>query len=350
MRRAISLLIALLCALRVICAPLAAQDLPAYRDVYVNDFAGLLDTDQEAQIRADLTRLYNATGVEAVVVTMATMRDYGHDGAIEPFATRLFNFWGVGNASRNDGVMMLVARDDRQMRIELGAGYPAAMDAEMQRIIDSAMLPRFRQGQYDAGILAGVEQLVQTLSPNPAAAAPLGFADRIADSARRAGSWLAAIILGALASLGAGGYALWLAWERNRPRYCSVDGQRMERLGEASDDLHLQPGQTMEERLGSVDYDVWSCPTCSRVRIEGHRNWFTSYSACRSCGFRTVEGDRTVLRQATTSETGLERIDYHCLNCNDRHSVERTIPKKSDSSHSSFGGGHSSGGGASGRW
>ena len=351
MRGAISLLIALFCSLWALAAPGGAQDLPAYTDVYVDDFANLLDAGEEAQIRADLTALYNDTGIEAVVVTMATMRDYGHDGQIEPFATRLFNFWGVGDAARNDGVMMLVARDDRQMRIELGAGYPAAMDARMQDIIDPAVLPRFKQGQYDTGILAGVDRLVQILSPGAAPAEPLGFTDHIAEQARRAGSWLLAIILGALASLGAGGYALWLAWQRSRPRYCSVDGQRMVLMGEASDDLHLQSPQVLEENLGSVNYDVWSCPTCSRLRIEGHRSWFTRYSACRACGFRTVEGDRTVIREATTTSTGLERIDYHCLNCGDRHSTERTIPKKSSSSsRSSFGGGHSSGGGASGRW
>lgn len=351
MHRAIGLLIALLLALPLAGLRATAQDMPAYHDVYVDDFGNLLDAAQEAQIRARLTRLFDDTGIEAVVVTMTTMRDYGHSGEIEPFATRLFNFWGVGNAARNDGVMMLVARDDRQMRIELGAGYPAAMDARMQDIIDSAMLPRFKQDDYDAGILAGVEQLVQTLSPGAAAAEPLGFADRIATQAKRAGAWLFAILLGGLASLGAGGYALWLAWQRSRPRYCTVDGQRMVLLGEAGDDLHLQSPQTLEEQLGSVDYDVWSCPTCSRVRIEGHRSWFTRYSACRACGFRTVEGDRTVIRAATTTSTGLERIDYHCLNCNDRHSVERTIPKKSSSSsRSSFGGGRSSGGGASGRW
>lgn len=350
MRRAVGWLIALFTALQTLAAPAAAQGLPDYADVYVNDFANLLDPAEEAQVRTDLTRLHNATGIEAVVVTMARMRDYGHEGEIEPFATRLFNFWGVGDAGRNDGVMMLVARDDRQMRIELGAGYPAAMDAQMQRIIDSDMLPRFREGRYDAGITAGVGRLRQALSPGASTSEPHGFVEQISDTARRAGSWLLGILLAALASLGAGGYALWLAWQRSRPRYCLADGQRMQRLGEAGDDLHLLPPQLLEERLGSVDYDVWSCPACSRVRIEGHRSWFTSYSACRACGYRTVEGERTVIRAATTISSGLERIDYHCLNCDDRHSAERTIPKKSGSSSSTFGGGRSSGGGASGRW
>ena len=100
-----------------------AQTYPDYSEIYVNDFADLLTNEQESNIRADLNELRTETGIEFTVVTIETMGDYGYSGAIEPFATGLFNQWGVGDADRNDGVMMLVSRYDREMRIEVGSGY-----------------------------------------------------------------------------------------------------------------------------------------------------------------------------------------------------------------------------------
>ncbi|MEO8530799.1 MAG: TPM domain-containing protein, partial [Deltaproteobacteria bacterium] len=141
---------------------------------------------------------------------------------------------------------------------------------------------------------------------------------------------------------------------RTKPRQCPKDQTRMVLLDEQWDDNHLQHGQLTEEQLGSVDYDVWQCQSCKTVTIEGYRKWFTRYGACRECGFRTVEGTEHVVRSATTSSEGLAEVDYHCMNCDTRYTVSRTISRRSESSssssHSSFGGGSSSGGGASGRW
>jgi uncharacterized protein len=97
-----------------------AQDYPDYNETFVNDFGNLLTSVQKAEIRADLKELRDKRDIEFTVVTISRMSDYGHTGPIEPFATGLFNYWGVGNAARNDGVMMLVSRNDRKMRIEVG--------------------------------------------------------------------------------------------------------------------------------------------------------------------------------------------------------------------------------------
>ncbi|MEO8241789.1 MAG: TPM domain-containing protein [bacterium] len=329
----------------------AAQTYPAYKDVYVDDFANLLTADQEATIREQLIGLFDKTGIQAVVVTVPTMTLYRYVGEIEPFATGLFNFWGVGDAKLNNGVMVLVARLDRQMRIELGSGYPKSMDAEMQRIIDRKMLPEFRNGHFDVGITAGVDDLVRTLEINAGVAKPMGLLEQaqhgIETSTTAALGIFAAIGLALLA----GATRLYQLWRRTKPRFCPVDGSQMDLLGEEADDARLQPGQVVEERVGSMDYDVWHCAKCQQVTIESYRRWFSSYGACRTCHYRTVQGTTTTLRAATTTETGLKRIDYHCENCSAEWSVTQSIAKISDSnSSSSFGGGSSSGGGASGRW
>ena len=78
--------------------------IPGFREVYVNDYADLLDDNAEARIRGNLIELYDRTGIEMTVLTIESMGTYGYEGTIESFATRLFNTWGIGNATRNDGV------------------------------------------------------------------------------------------------------------------------------------------------------------------------------------------------------------------------------------------------------
>jgi uncharacterized protein len=347
------------CFLTILCAALLvaqrsdAQDYPAYTDVYINDFGQLLSRREEDTIRKRLIRLYNDTGVEVVVVTMNSMTSYGHDGKIEPFATGLFNHWGVGNADRNNGVMVLVARNDRQMRIELGAGYDRAMDARMQRIINREMLPEFRKNRYEKGIRQGVDALIDDLRQY--SGAELGFWEGLYDRVDRAGDGIKLLIGAFLTWVGGWlGLTSFRAWRRRRPRYCPLDSERMVKLSEDWEDKHLQSGQIKEESLGSVQYDVWDCPVCDHLTVEGYTRSLSRFGACRACGYKTMEGTTMVLSHATKSNEGAKRIDYHCHHCGDRYAAHHVIPRKgesgSDSDHSSFGGGSSSGGGASGSW
>ncbi|MFZ5963617.1 TPM domain-containing protein [Thalassococcus sp. BH17M4-6] len=330
----------------------SAQTYPAYDELFVNDFADLLDSDQEDAIRTELQELREATGIEFTVVTIANMSDYGHEGPIEPFATGLFNDWGVGSAETNDGLMMLVARYDRVMRIEVGAGYGRSQDAAMKSIIEEDILPHFRNDDYARGIDTGVDEVIYQITGTwPGefdTSTAQKWVSRIWRFIEGLGNWLWA------GAAGIAGLAVqaWRRWQRNKPRNCPIDQRQMTRLDEDWDDNHLQQGQILEETLKSVDYDVWHCDKCGHVTVEAYKAWFSRYGACRQCGFRTVEGDETILRSATTSSSGLKRIDYSCHHCGDAYSVERVIPRKSKSSSgsSSFGGGRSSGGGASGSW
>lgn len=328
---------------------------PGYAEVYVNDYADLLSPAAEDTIRNRLIGLYDTSGIEMTVLTISIMSDYGHYGAIEPFATRLFNAWGIGNAARNDGVLVLVARNNREMRIELGAGYARSWDGRMQRVIDTAFLPAFRQDAYEQGILSGVDATIVELTgglpgQDPSGPVARGWS-RILGWLHSIGGWAAAVLLPPLA-----GFFVWLRrYLRNRPRPCGTCRTLMQRAGEEADDAHLDGGQQLEEFLKSVDYDVWHCPDCGRIDITRHKNWFSSYGACPKCSYRTMSTTSTVLVAATTSSTGRKRLDYDCRHCGFQDSETRTIPKKSKSSssgssRSSFGGGSSSGGGASGSW
>ena len=86
------------------------------------------------------------------------------DTSIEAFSTTLFNLWGIGDAARNNGVLIVMAVGDRDVRIELGAGYDSSYDARMQAVIDDHMLPHFREGHYSRGLYRGSRALVADLT------------------------------------------------------------------------------------------------------------------------------------------------------------------------------------------
>ena len=324
-------------------APLAPQ---------VDVFDAGAEHEQVVFCNDPATGLRAATGVEFTVVTVGSIGDYGDTGRIEPFATGLFNEWGVGDATKNDGIMMLVARYDRTMRLEVGSGYGRSKDGVMKIIIDEDILPYFRRDDYQGGILSGVEAVFLDVAgarpgeigksrPQKAWSALQRFLDWLGD-------WLWAILAPFLYFP----IRAYREWRRNKPRACPRDGNRMARMTEELDDTRLDAGQITEEHLKSIDYDVWECPKCDHVTVESYRAWFSSYSACRACNYRTLEGDSTIISAATTESAGERRIDYLCHNCGESYTTYHTIPRKTEDSSSggSFGGGSSSGGGASGSW
>lgn len=335
---------------------LFAQDFPDHYDNYVNDFAHILSGSEERRLRAMLQPLREKHGIEFVVVTIGRMSDYGHNGNIEPFATDFFNYWGVGNAQRDDGVMLLVSRYDRKLRIEVGSGYGTSKDAAMKNIIDNGIVPYFRRDEYAEGIESGVELVIHNLTGFYPGEEDMNiiqrFGRRIGDFFKSLGAWSLAIIAPVLPFP----MMAWRRWRRNRPRRCPNDRMQMRRVDDFADDAFLNPGQNTEERLKSVDYDVWECSACGHLTIESYRAWFTRYKLCNQCGYRTLEAEQTITKEATRSSTGERRIDYNCVNCGNSFTEYKVIPVISESSSSSssggssFGGGSSSGGGASGSW
>ena len=151
-------------------------------------------------------------------------------------------------------------------------------------------------------------------------------------------------------------------------RVCQKCNIPMVRLDEDKDDFFLKDGQKIEEKIGSIDYDVWFCEKSKDVKIYAYEALFTSYSKCPSCRYKTyfVASDTvTVSPTCTSSGSGIRR--YACKNCSYKTSSTYTIPARdcsksssssgssyrsssSSSSSSSFGGGRSGGGGAGGSW
>lgn len=132
---------------------------------FVSDLANLISAEAEQSIKATADKLLTDTAIPIVVVTFSSMANMGFpDWRIETFATVLFDQWGVGHESINGhswnrGILLIVSRDDRKARIELGADWGREFDGTCQQIMDGVIVPRFRAGDFSAGVLEGVAAL-----------------------------------------------------------------------------------------------------------------------------------------------------------------------------------------------
>lgn len=144
--------------------PVYAQDFPAHTSSFVNDFANLIDEETEGRLTKTLSDLRQDHGIEMTVVTIQKRTDYGADTGLEPFTTGLFNTWGVGNNSLNNGILFLVSQGDRETRIELGSGYGPEYDDRMKLVIDHTIVPFFRNGAFAQGIESGVLEIIKRTS------------------------------------------------------------------------------------------------------------------------------------------------------------------------------------------
>ena len=159
-------------------APAAAQTFPELTGRVV-DQANLLSPDQEAQLTQRLEAVEQASSRQLVVATVSSLEDY----PIEDYGYRLGRHWGIGQSEANNGIILLVAPDERKVRIEVGYGLePIMTDALSNQIIQRDMLPRFRDNDYPGGIMAGADAIIQQLQAPPEVAEQRALEAAQADS------------------------------------------------------------------------------------------------------------------------------------------------------------------------
>ena len=140
------------------CAAIAA-DVP-YLTGRVVDNANILTAGTKQKIAQLSEAREKAAGDQIAVLTMPSLEGE----SIEGFATRVFDAWKLGQKDKSNGVLVIVAPADRKMRIEVGYGLEGTLtDAAASRIIREAMTPRFKQNDFDGGVAAGVQAIVDTL-------------------------------------------------------------------------------------------------------------------------------------------------------------------------------------------
>lgn len=381
---------------------------------FVSDPDNILSPEALAQADAIMRDIRRSTSAEAVVVVV----DDIEGGDIDSFATELFTKWGLGKSDVDNGLLILVAKDLRRAAIRPGYGLEGVLpDVVCAGILRNQMFPAFRKGDYGKGIVDASETIRGILT-DPDAAAEILSREQDADFASRReevdlGSFfgmyfgiavvIALIMLGLLLltmynnrsksrhdkylalnglkpvylamtffGLGVPAVAsvpLLLAMQRyrNSARKCPRCGTKMNKVDEVHDNDYLNQAQDTEERIGSVDYDVWLCPKCGETDIEPYVKANSGYRVCELCHSRACRLTRDrILYPATTARKGQGVKEYTCLNCGHVNPVYYVIPTLvapiiisggGRGGHGGggfggggFGGGMTGGGGASGGW
>ncbi len=391
---------------------------------YVSNPSGVLSVEAVKQLNDTIRMVWAQTSAEFVVVVVDEV-----DSSMTPaeFATALFEKWGIGKKDKDNGVLLLVSRDDRQAQIRTGYGVEGALpDIVAGRIIRNLMAPEFREGNYDAGTIAGVDAIARVLRnpelgdeltskyANDSAAGAeddltagefftyyLWFALGIAvlmflyvchaiystrkmddvPRYRTLDTYKSLALFVAFLSLGMGAIPYLMLKRkmhsiRRHKRDCPHCGTRMELIDEEHDNDYLTPAQDLEEKLNSIDYDVWHCPKCNQVEVLPYINRETHYTLCPRCGAMAMSlVEQRTLRQPTVRAEGEGVNIYVCRNCGNQEQRKFRIPRKEDDSGAvvagailgsmlggrgggggggfsggSFGGGMTGGGGAGGSW
>jgi len=138
----------------------AQRKVPAHEGIWVHDEAGVLSPQVKAQLEAILKAHRDSTSTQIAVYLIPSLD--GDD--IDSYAMRVAEEWKLGQDKKDNGVLFLVAMQEKQMRIEVGYGLEGVLtDAMSSRINRNEVAPNFRQGNYEAGIQAGVIAIIQTV-------------------------------------------------------------------------------------------------------------------------------------------------------------------------------------------
>ena len=352
---------------------LTVQEVPNPRQVYggwVTDTAEMLTDSTEAQLNQMIEQLEVKNGTEIAVVTVPETTPAA---STKEFTTELFNYWGIGKKEQDNGVLFLISVGDRRVEIETGYGIEGILpDAKVGRIIDTKIKPRFKQGDFDGGTLAGTKALIvalesdlsSSISEKPSQNIPITWILLAGGSilAFAIGTAVNGSLRVAIKPMGrsrlSGG---------NRIFFCADCHQKMEKVDNTIVQSTLSPPETVAQELGSVRFEGWKCPNCSQQLTDGkfHRVAYVSsesrFRQCPTCDELTVTRTKKTIKQATQYSKGKRLIIDECHCCDYRQEKEETIPRlpppirdswivSSGSGRGGFGGinGSSFGGGDSG--
>ena len=380
------------------------------RTRYVSNPDGILSPQAQTQADSILSNIWRTSSAEAVAVVVNNI-----DGSdIDSFATDLFTKWGIGKSDNDNGLLVLIVKDMRKAAIRTGYGIEGVIpDVIAGRIIRENMAPHFKQGDYDAGTIEALSRLEQIIT-DPTAAAEL-MSENKSDAQTSTndyftsylmiagffttllllGMWITAISksrnksrhekymalnkfnLAALICVFIGlGLPLIVyipmllnkRYLRTASRKCPNCASKMKRLSEDEDNRYLTAAQDYEERIDSVDYDVWLCDKCGETDILPYVKESSTYTECPVCGARACSlVSNRIITHATVKREGCGVKEYRCGNCQKLTQKTYTIPKEvpvvvvggggsgfggggGGFSGGSFGGGVTGGGGASGGW
>lgn len=364
---------------------------------WVTDRANILNTATETKLNQMISQLEAENGSEIALVTVP---ETAPSATPKEFTTDLFNYWKIGKAGQDNGVLFLISKSDRRVEIETGYGVEEILpDARVRNIIQQEITPRFKKGDFNGGTLAGTKALIVALTDAPANPSVTNTPALHASADQPSTSIKAnqPSPYGWLAGIGSGvglltfivyklskrplfiqpeGRSRVSNWGLRRPLYCDRCQQPLERLDSTSMLPLLTQPEQVAQNLGSISFEGWQCSNCRPhlldlgIHIRAYVSGSTCTSECPTCQELTVTKTSKILRHATQYSEGKRLITYDCHCCSYHKVIQERIPKlpplpppppppSSSSSSggssgcsggSDFGGGSSGGGGSGGSW
>jgi len=140
------------------CLPLAAYGLEVPRlQGYVNDYAGMISPSARSKIEEGLRAFEQSDSTQIVILTIPSLEGEN----IEEFSIKVAEAWKIGQQQKDNGVLFIVSKQERKIRIEVGRGLEGRLtDLMAGRVIDQVVKPRFKQGDFDGGFIAGISALI----------------------------------------------------------------------------------------------------------------------------------------------------------------------------------------------
>ncbi len=142
---------------------------------HVNDFAEMLSVQTRAGLEQKLSSLQQETGIE---IAVATVQNLGGD-TVENVAVELFKQWGIGKRGKDNGVLLLISREDRKSRIEVGYGLEGVLtDVGTSRIQREILVPAFQKGEFDRGVIETIGAIEKAVRGDASINIPTGSSPR----------------------------------------------------------------------------------------------------------------------------------------------------------------------------
>ncbi len=351
------------------------QEMPSISGTHkgISDPGHFLTPSQASDLSLRLESLDQSTTAGGAIAIVPSIGDM----EINQFSTELFERWKLGKDKNDNGFLIVVALEQRRAFICTGYGMEGILpDILCTKIVKQYFIPRMRDGDLYGGltsmlnaiteiinnpdnkseVFAGEGSVPQTLSSGEVMEI-LGYiavtiflltllifimdikGGRKKNNYEKAMIWRKHIPLYigcTIFSCGTGLPFLLLAiWfyrhNRNKRMKCDTCGAKMNKLNEEEDNSMLSDSQDLEERLNTVDYDVWVCPECGTVERFPFKIKQSQYSECPNCHTiaQHVVCDKIILAP-TTRQPGVGQRDYKCEYCGNHHSTRYRIEKKDD--------------------